>query len=185
MNFIKNDVKIFILSGKARAGKDTTALFIKEYYDKMGEKVITLQYSTYLKEYAKKITGWDGTDENKPRQLLIDLGTNLIRGKIDKYLFINRMLEDINIYSYFFNVIIISDARLVEELDIPREKFENVKIINIKRPNYENGLTEEQKNSLTETALNSYSNYDYEIINDKDIESLNKKIVEMIKEMGR
>ena len=95
------------------------------------------------------------------------------------------MLEDINIYSYFFNVIIISDARLVEELDIPKEKFENVKLINIKRPNYENGLTEEQKNSLTETALNSYSNYDYEIINDKDIESLNKKIVEMIKEMDR
>lgn len=184
MEFINKNPKIYIFAGKARSGKDTSADYIKQYYENNGKSVVTLQYSTYLKEYAKKITNWSGSDQDKPRQLLIELGTDLIRGKIDKYLFVNRMIEDIIVMSYFFDVIIISDARLIEELEIPREKLENVKIINIKRPNFDNGLTKEQKNSLTESALDNYTNYDYSIVNDGTLENLNEKIIKMLKEMN-
>ena len=47
-------MKIFIICGKARHGKDTTAEIIDKYFEKNGKKVINLQYSSYLKEYAKK-----------------------------------------------------------------------------------------------------------------------------------
>ena len=56
----KKNTKIFIIYGKARHGKDTVAGIIEEYYK--NEKVINLQISSSLKEYAKKISGWDGMD---------------------------------------------------------------------------------------------------------------------------
>lgn len=183
MEFIKRNPKIYIFSGKARAGKDTSAEIIKNHYEQNNKKVIILQYAFYLKEYAKKISGWDGSDENKPRQLLIDLGTGLIRKKISYNFFVDRMIQDIEIYSYYFDVIIISDARLVEELDYPKTKFKNVNLINIVRPNYDNGLTDEQKKSLTESALDSYDDYDYRLINDGTLEDLKYKIINMLGEM--
>lgn len=180
MEFINKKPKIIVLSGKARAGKDTTASYIKKYYENSDKKVINLQYSFYIKEYAKRITDWDGSDENKPRQLLIDLGTNLIRNKIDKYLFINRMIEDIKVLSYFFDVITISDARLVEELEIPKKNFDNIKIVSIIRPDFDNGLTSEQKKTLTEIGLDNYNNYDYILNNDSSLEDLEKRVTEML-----
>ena len=49
---------------------------MKELYQ---EKMISLQYGSYIKEYAKKISNWDGNEETKPRELLQQLGTNIIR----------------------------------------------------------------------------------------------------------
>lgn len=183
MEFINREPKIYILAGKARAGKDTSANYIKDFCEKNNKKYLCLQYSSYLKDYAKKITDWDGNDATKPRQLLIDLGTDLIRGKIDRYMFVNRMIEDLRIMSYFFDVIVISDARLVEELDIPREKLANVKVINVIRPNFENNLTETQKASLTESGLDNYNNYDYKIINDGNLDDLKIKVMKMLEEI--
>ena len=183
MEFINRNPIVYIFSGKARAGKDTSAAFVNNYYLKKNKKVVNLQYSAYLKEYAKKIVDWDGSDETKPRQLLIDLGTNLIRNKLDENFFINRMIEDIRVLSYFFDVITISDARIVGELEIPKKTFDNVKIVNIVRPNFDNGLTEAQKQTLTETSLNGYSGYDYTVINDGSIEDLEKSIVEIVEEI--
>lgn len=183
MEFENKQPKIIILCGKARAGKDTSAEFIKKYYEKQGKKIINLQYSSYIKEYAKKITNWDGSDETKPRQLLIDLGTNLIRKQIDRYLFVNRMIEDIKVLSYFFDIITISDARLEEELLMPKEKFDNVKLVKVVRPNFENGLTSDQKKSLTETGLDNFNDYDYTINNDSDLENLEKIVDKMLGEL--
>lgn len=183
MEFINKEPKIIILSGKARAGKDTSAEYIKKYYEQQGKSIINLQYSSYIKEYAKKITNWDGSDETKPRQLLIDLGTNLIRKQIDRYLFVNRMIEDIKVLSYFFDIITISDARLEEELLMPKEQFKNVKLIKVERPNFENGLTSDQKKSLTETGLDNFNDYDYIIHNDSDLDNLEKVVSKMLEEI--
>ena len=47
--------KIFIVSGKARHGKDTTCSFIKDVCEKRNLKVINLSFGSYIKEYVKKI----------------------------------------------------------------------------------------------------------------------------------
>ena len=173
MEFNKNDAKIFILSGRARSGKDTVASNIKNYYK--NNKVITLSYGYYIKDYAKRILQKEITEENKPREFLQQLGTNLIRYKIDETFFIKRMIEDIDIFSYFYDKIIISDARLKSEIDLIKEKFENTITIKIDRPNFENELTKDQKNHQTETDLNNYSNYDYILTNDGNLDELKEK----------
>lgn len=83
MELKETPASTYIICGKARHGKDTIAEIIKEYYEQKNKKLINLQYSSYIKEYAKKISNWDGSEETKPRELLQQLGTNVIRQKID------------------------------------------------------------------------------------------------------
>lgn len=167
---------IYLISGKARHGKDTTAAIIKDYYLEKGKKVITLQYSSYIKEYAKKISNWDGSEETKPRELLQQLGTNVIRKKIDPLFFVDAIIKDMKVYSYFFDVIIVSDVRTPEEIDHPKDDFKNVISFNIRRVNFEDGLTEEQRKHYTEIALDNYNKFDYIVMNDGTIENLKEKV---------
>ena len=159
--------KIILISGKARAGKDTTALLLGKIYEEEGKKIVNLAYGNYIKEYAKKISNWDGRDETKPRSLLQRLGTDIIR-----------------VYSYFFDVITVSDARFPNELDTPCEMFEDVIKIKIVRDNFQNNLTDTEKKHITETALDNYDDFDYIIHNDGTISDLREKILKLVKELN-
>ena len=177
-------MKIFIIGGKARQGKDTVCSMIRKYYSEKGIKSINLQFSSYIKEYAKKISNWDGDDTDKPRELLQELGSEVIRKKIDPLFFVKRMIGDIMVYSHYFDVITISDARFKVEIDSVKENFDNVVAIKVVRPNFDCGLTEEEKQHSTEVDLDDYNSFDYEIINDGSIEDLNKKIEDLMKALG-
>lgn len=176
---------IFIISGKARNGKDTVAQMIKAYYDRIGLNTINLQYSTPIKEYAKKISNWDGSEETKPRELLQTLGTELIRQKIDFLFFVKRMISDIKVYSYFYDIITISDARAKVELDIPKQELKKVITINVTRPSLESELTKNEQKHFTETDLDDYNNYDYKIINDGTLEQLEQKVIDIMEDIKR
>ena len=168
--------KIIILSGKARAGKDTTMNFLNEIYN----NIIQLQYGSYIKEYAKKISNWDGSEETKPRELLQQLGTNIIRENIDNKFFVKKMIDDIKVYSYFFDTIVISDARFKIEIDDIKNTFNNVIAVRIERPNFDNGLTSEQKKHPSEIDLDDYNKFDYKLINDGTLEDLKKKVEKLV-----
>lgn len=168
--------KIYIICGKARSGKDTLAAIMKDLLEAQDKKVIVLQYASYLKEYAKKVSDWDGSDETKPRELLQTLGTDIIRKEIDNDFFTTKMIEDIKVYSYFFDIIIISDARFKNEIKNPLKEFDGIETIHITRPNFDNGLSEEQKKHLSEIDLDDYNDYTHEIINDGSIDDLKDKI---------
>lgn len=183
MDFTKRDIIVYIIGGHARNGKDTTANYIKEYYENIGKKVINLQFSRYIKDYAKCITNWDGKEETKPRELLQYLGTELIRNKIDNFFFINRVIEDIKVYSYFFDIVTISDARLVEEFERIKSSFENVYSIKVIRLNYESEMTAKQQRHSTEKALDNYNNFDY-VISASTLEELKRKVLEMLGEQS-
>ncbi len=177
MQYNNKNPKIFILSGKAKSGKNLIANFIEEYYS--NKKCIQLSYAYYLKQYIKKITNWDGKEESKPRDLLQSLGIDLLK-KIDNQLLIRRVMEDIKVYSYFYDVIIVTDARLKEEIEIPKKLF---KCITIRINKDDNNLTQIQKQHITETDLDNYRNFDY-IIENKDIEELKKQIINVLKEVS-
>ena len=125
------------------------------------------------KNYVKNITGWDGDESNKPRDLLQSIGIDLIKNKIDKHLLIRRVIEDIKVYSYFYDIIVVTDARLLDEIEIPKKYF-NVTTIRINNSN--NNLTNEQKNHITETNLDNYEHFDYVI---DDLENINKILEEL------
>lgn len=183
MEFIKREPVIFIISGKANSGKDTTCELINNYIKIKGKKSINLQFSSYIKHYAKVISGWDGSEESKPRALLQKLGTEIIRDKIDNNFFIKRIIGDINVYSYYFDAITISDARLPEEIESIKNKFNNVYKIKIERPNFSNNLNIEEQKHITEIALDNYNDYNIVITNDGSIEDLNNKIKKIIDEV--
>ena len=171
MEFIKRNPKIFILSGKARSGKNEIAKIIEKYYS--NKDTISISFGHYIKDYAKRVSNWDGSEETKPRELLQQLGIELIKNKINNKLFINRILEDIEIFSYFYDIIIITDARLVDEIETLKENYPNSLSIRVIRNDYDNNLTSDQKNHLTEIDLDSYKNFDYVIEN-------NNKLIEKI-----
>ncbi len=183
MEFKKRNPVILVVSGKANCGKDTTCEMIDNYLMVKGLSSINLQFSSYIKMYAKEISGWDGSENSKPRTLLQQLGTDIIRKDIDNNFFIKRIIGDIKVYSYYFDVITISDARFPEELDAVAEAFDNVYKVRIERPNFNNSLDSKEKKHRTETALDDYKDYDYIIINDGTKEDLNEKAKKLISEV--
>ena len=174
---------IFVVSGKARAGKDTTCEFIRNYAKLKNLQSTNLQFSSYIKMYAKTIVNWDGNDDTKPRTLLQELGTDVIRKNIDELFFVNRIIGDIKVYSYYLDIITISDTRLPIEIDSLKKEFDNVVSINIERPGYESSLNIAEKNHVTETALDNYHNFDYVIINDGTLDELNTKAKKILDEV--
>ncbi len=182
MEVYNHNPKIYLIGGKSRHGKDTFASYLKKYYEENGKKVILSPYAKYIKFYVKEMTNWDGSDETKPRELLQQIGTNIIRQKLNKaQMFIDRQLDDIEIYSYFFDVIIIPDVRLKKEITCLKEKFPDAIVVNVFRPDFDNGLTIEQKNHITETDLDDFNNYDYRIIN-RDLATLEEDAKKIVKE---
>jgi len=181
MEAVYRHPKIYLIAGKAKNGKTTTGFIIKEEYEKRGKKVASTLYAKYLKDYAKTFFGWDGDEKTKPRELLQQLGTNIIRQKLNKEeFFVNRTIEDIEILSYFFDVIVVDDVRFKIEIEKPKTVFDNIKSIEVERENFDNGLTEEQKKHPTETALDNYNEFDYQIYNNGSIDDLRAEIVSII-----
>ncbi len=185
MNLENRNPMIYCISGKAGSGKSTVGAIIEREYQKLELKTITSPYTKYLKQYIGTITGVNVTEENKPRELLQKLSSDLIKKKLNnKDFFIRRQVEDIEFYSYFFDVIIIPDVRFPNEIEILKEKFPNVVSIRVERQNYKSKLTEEEMQDITETALDKYNNYDYIITNEskKGLESDTLKIINNLKE---
>lgn len=177
--------RLYFIVGKARSGKDTLTEIIKEYYEKQGKSVVQITYSKYIKDYVKVITAWDGSDETKPRELLQTLGTDIIRGKVDQNYFVNRICDDIKVYSHFFDVVVVSDARLVDEIEVPRKTFDKINVVKIHRPNFENELTDKQRKHITETGLDNFTDFDYIIENSGSVDELKVKVTEVLEEVER
>lgn len=169
-------MKIYGIAGKARSGKDTVANIINKHYK--NEKVVIYPCMKDLKEYAMKISDWDGNDETKPRTLLQSLGKQ-IKEKYPDF-FIKRMEEDINVLSEYCDIIIITGLRLIGELDFLKNKY-NSTLIKVENPK-DNGLTDNQKNDITETDVDNYVKYDYIVKNNGDKIKLEKIIESIIEE---
>lgn len=173
-------MKVYLISGHARNGKDTIGNFLEEEYKRKGLKVCRSQISKYLKQYIKDYFGWDGSEEAKPRDLLQKLGTDIIREKLNKpRFFVDRTIEDIDILSHFFDVMIITDIRFPIEITAIKEVFNDVVSINVKRINFETELSSEQQKHKTEVALDNFSDFDYELINET-LDKLNKDVIDIV-----
>lgn len=168
--------KLYVLAGKARSGKDSTYEFIKEYYQ--DKKVINLMYGAWIKNYATMLSNWQGNEEDKPRELLQKIAVD--SRNINPGYTIKRMEEDINILKNHVDIIVITDARMPEEVMMPKEKFKETITIKLARTNFETTLTEKQQNNITETALDNFNDYDYVLENDGTLEDLKEKVFNLL-----
>ena len=174
-----NKPKLYLMCGKARHGKDTFSSYLKEAYEENGKKLIITQLSKYIKYYAREMTGWNLTEEDKPRALLQELGTEVIRQKLGKEdLFIKRIIDDVDVFACFYDAIVISDVRLKKEIEDLRKVFPDLICVHIERPNFDNGLTPEQKNHKTEIDLDDYDKFDVNIVN-TTLEELKKDAIKL------
>ena len=97
----------------------------------------------------------------------------------DENIFINRMLEDIYAYSYFYDLIVIDDARFASEIEVIKKNYDilSIRIMGSKKP-----LDENLKNHITETSLDNYNDFDYVIENDINVEDKLRDILRRIYE---
>ena len=159
-------MKIFLLAGKAGSGKDLLGNYMKEKYNQLGEKACILHITTPLYEYARNYFSWNGDMREKPREFLQEMGVEMIQKTLHKDTFlIDRLCEDIDILKHYFSVVIITDGRLIKEFNLLRKRFPSLKIIYVKRENYDNQLSPKEKEHVTEQEVEKYNHYDYVVEN--------------------
>lgn len=176
VEFQRRKIKLFILSGKAQSGKNEVASMIEEYY---GTRAISVSYAYYIKDYLLRMGKYDEKDKEHYRSLLQDFGTELLHNQIDENLLIRRVCEDIEVFSYFYDVVIITDARFIPEIEIPKEKYEDAVVLRI--TSSIRHIEEERQNHITETALDTYKNFDYVLENNEDKETLKANVIAILK----
>ena len=173
-------MKIFIIGGKAGCGKTTFGEYIREELKGYGYKPCVMHITEPLYGYAKNYFDWNGR-QDKPREFLQKVGYDIIREKMGKKTFLmDRLFEDIEILSNFFDTFIITDARLKEEFEAIQKKFDDVVAIKLERDNYDNELSEEEKNHITEKDLNDYNDFDY-LVENSTLKDLKKVALEIVR----
>lgn len=174
-------MKLYIIGGTAGSGKSTLGKHLKEQLNKYGHKACIMQLTWPLYNYAKNYFNWDGNIDNKPRQFLQTMGIEIIKKKLHKdYFLINRLSEDIEILSSFFDTFIITDARLIIEIEELKKRYKNTITIHVKRELYNNKLNQSERTHITETELLNYDKFDY-TINNYENTDLEKEAINIIK----
>lgn len=173
-------MKVFIIGGGAGSGKSTFGNFLKEELKDYGYKPCVMQITNPLYSYARNYFNYDSNRDPKPREFLQKMGIEIIKEKLGKQDFLlNRLYEDIEILSNFFDVFIITDARLIHEFLSIKAKYEDVVSIKLIRRNFDNKLSEEEKNHVTEKEITMYNDFDY-IIENKGLDSLKEEALEIV-----
>ena len=160
-------MKIICVSGKAEAGKTTSAKVIKTILDKKGYRVLITNYAGILKFVCSNFFGWDGQKNEEGRALLQWVGTDVVR-KQDPDYWVNFMRSIFRLFPDEWDYVLIDDVRFKNEIEGLIEEGLDITTLRVERPFYENHLTEEQRMHPSETELDDYQ-FDYVIQNPGDI----------------
>jgi len=170
--------KIFLISGLAQHGKDSTANFLKQ---KLSGKTLILHNADYLKYIAKQYMNWNGEKDEIGRTLLQTLGTEKVRWELKKPLYwIEKSCDIIDILSDYYDYFAIADTRYKNEIYYPQARFpNNVISMRVHRLNFKNNLTEKQKNHISETELINFE-HDYNIYSESGLNKLEIEVDKFI-----
>lgn len=165
-------MKVILISGKAEAGKTTTANIIKTFLEERGKKVACMSYGQYVKDTAKLIWNWDGKKDKKGRELLQWCGTDIVRAQ-DPNFWVDSVIRLAKVIDKHVDYLIIDDCRFLNEIETwrtvkyvtldeatdalaSRQRFSDIITIRVERPGHENALTPEQRRHPSETELDNY-----------------------------
>ncbi len=174
-------MKLYLICGKARAGKDTFAKLIKQEEEKNNKKVCILKLTAPLYRWAEDYFNYDKEKDEKPRELLQTIGYDILQLKLKKKDFLlDYLITTIEILDDYYDVGLITDGRLVHEIEVLKEKYPNIKTILLTNKK-DNKLTNKEKNHQTEIDLDDYQNFDY-IVENKDMESLKLEALKIVED---
>ena len=151
---------IIPIIGKAQNGKDTFARYLKEELEKDGKEVLTIKYGDYLKFICKEYFEWNGEKDEKGRNLLQYIGTDLCRSN-NENVWVAVVCELVKGFGNRFNYVLIPDTRFENEVYYwDKNEFSTfpVKVVrkNEDGSEFHNGLTSEQKRHPSETSLDNF-----------------------------
>ena len=174
-------MKLYLICGKARAGKDTFAKLIKQEEEKDNHKVCILKLTAPLYSWAEDYFNYDKEKDEKPRELLQTLGYDILQLKLKKKDFLlDYLITTIEVLDNYYDVGLITDGRLVHEIEVLKEKYPNIKTILLTNMK-DNKLTNKEKNHQTEIDLDDYKDFDY-IVENKDMESLKLEALKIVED---
>lgn len=174
-------MKIYVIGGKAKCGKNTFGEYLREELKDYGYKPCVMHITEPLYTYARNYFEWNPDTDEKPREFLQKMGIDIIREKLGKKDFLlNRLYEDIEILSNFFDCFIITDARMINEFQSLKKHFDDVVTIKLERHNYDDLLTDEEAKHITESEISNYKEFDY-IIENKSLKDLKEAALEVVR----
>jgi hypothetical protein len=171
---MNSDLKIFLVSGKAQHGKDTFANILHEDLEERGFRVLTTHYADLLKYICKTFFNWNGEKDEKGRQILQYVGTDVVRKECPDY-WVHFIIDILNLFGDNWDYVIIPDTRFPNEIDAIKEYYPTAEHIRVIRPEFVSSLTAEQLAHPSEVALDNVVP-DYIFENDGTIESMRIKV---------
>lgn len=171
-------MKIICISGKARSGKDTAAGLIQNHLRGNGRRVLITHYADLLKFMCKQLFDWNGKKDERGRELLQYVGTDLVRAQ-DPDFWVDFIIKELKIFSGLWDYVIIPDCRFPNELNRFCEEGFQVTHVHVQREGYENNLTQTQKNHPSETAMQGVP-ADYTLRNQGTIADLMADVLNML-----
>jgi len=149
---------LIAVTGKAGSGKSEVARILHE----MQPGSLILSFAAPVKRIAKEFYGWDGEKDASGRRLLQDIAT--AGRRYNSEIWVNCMLERINMVQHNLDVIIIDDLRFLNEAKLVRN-FQG-KIIKVYGRGHDLGIFGEHQSEteLTEIEASLISNFPYETI---------------------
>lgn len=174
------NIKIFAVSGKAQHGKDTFANILYEELTNKGHRVLLTHYADLLKFICKSLFNWNGEKDEKGRQILQYVGTDIVRKERPNY-WVEFVIDMIDLFGENWDYVIIPDTRFPNEIDMLKEKYDKVEHIRVVRPNFTSTLTEEQLKHPSEIALDNVIP-DITIFNQGTMEELKELVNNYIKD---
>lgn len=175
-------MKVILVSGKARSGKDYVAKLLKTELEKKtgnGRGVLIIHYADALKVFCREHFGWDGTKSETSRSLLQGVGTEIARANYEDT-WVDVVIALLRGFASIYDYVIIPDVRFKNEIEKPQKYFDciTVRVNN----SHKNNLTEEQRKHKSETDLDDYpfqfvlkNNYDDTI--NEEIQKLLSKLI--------
>ncbi len=170
-------MNVICISGKAGAGKDTAAGFLKSYLERNGKRVLITHYADLVKYVCSNFHGWSGKKDEAGRSLLQYVGTDCVRHDKPNY-WVDFIIEQLRYCQDRWDFVLIPDTRFPNEYTGMVDAGYPTTLIRIERPGFASVLTEEQKAHPSETAMNGAA-FDMIVYNDGNLLKLYSAMAEM------
>jgi hypothetical protein len=171
-------MKIVLISGKARHGKDSAAGFFQNSLERLGKRSIRISFADYVKFLCAKHYGWNGEKDDLGRKILQDVATD-IRAK-DPNFWVDTVARYLRVVWDDYDVALIADWRYPNEFYRWRDfGVEEVVRVRVRRRDFESGLGPERKSHSSETSLEGFeADLELEAKTLEELEELCGKAVE-------
>lgn len=180
-----DQTRVIAISGKARSGKDTTALLLKEALEERGHRVLITHYADLLKFICKEYFNWNGNKDEEGRTLIQYVGTDIVRSRNPDY-WVDFIIDILKFFPGKWDYVLLPDCRFPNEIERIREEGFDVIHIRVRREGTDDSMTPAQKSHSSETALDKtlpdmflYNNEGLEglreLVNTRLIEAVTRK----------